>query len=64
MAHQGSISQCRKNVSTSHGAATILITGLSGAGKTTTAHELSRALFEREINSFVLDGQMRMGIES
>ncbi len=41
-----------------HHPATILITGLSGSGKTTTAHELSRALFQREINSFVLDGQM------
>jgi len=43
--------------------ATILLTGLSGAGKTSTAYALERRLFDAGRAATVLDGQnMRMGI--
>lgn len=43
--------------------ATILITGLPGAGKTTTAYGVERALFDRGRSSAVLDGQnLRVGL--
>ena len=43
--------------------ATILLTGLPGAGKTTTAFGVERALFDRGNSAMVLDGQnMRMGL--
>lgn len=42
---------------------TILFTGLPGAGKSTTAYGVERALFEQGRNSVVLDGQnLRLGI--
>ncbi len=42
---------------------TILLTGLPGAGKSTTAFGVERALFEQGRNAVVLDGQnLRMGI--
>lgn len=42
---------------------TILLTGIAGAGKSTTAYALERRLFERGRASAVLDGQnMRLGI--
>ena len=44
-------------------AATILLTGLTGSGKTTIAYALERRLFEMGRASTVLDGQsMRLGI--
>ncbi len=44
-------------------AATILITGLTGAGKSTIAYALERRLFDMGRSSAVLDGQnMRLGI--
>ncbi|MBN8628738.1 MAG: sulfate adenylyltransferase subunit CysN [Planctomycetes bacterium] len=46
-----------------HGAATILLTGLTGAGKSTTAYALERRLFDAHKNVYVLDGEnMRHGI--
>jgi adenylyl-sulfate kinase len=39
-----------------HDGAVVWITGLSGAGKTTLALALERALFDRGCNVFVLDG--------
>jgi bifunctional enzyme CysN/CysC len=43
--------------------ATILLTGLTGSGKTTTARALERKLFEMGRTAVVLDGQnMRLGI--
>jgi bifunctional enzyme CysN/CysC len=42
---------------------TILLTGLTGAGKTTIAYALERRLFEAGRSAYVLDGQnMRLGI--
>ncbi len=58
------------NVSTAERAArygqqpvTILLTGLPGAGKSTTAYGLERKLFERGRSAMVLDGQnLRVGL--
>lgn len=42
---------------------TILITGLPGSGKTTTAYGVERQLFERGRSSIVIDGQnLRVGL--
>ena len=46
-----------------HAPATILLTGLTGAGKSTIAYALERRLFDAEKNVYVLDGEnMRHGI--
>ena len=46
-----------------HGGAVVWITGLSGAGKTTLALALERALFDRGCTVFVLDGdKVRHGL--
>jgi adenylyl-sulfate kinase len=48
-----------------HRGAVVWLTGLSGAGKTTMAGELERALFERDVSVFVLDGDnIRRGLSS
>ena len=39
-----------------HGGAVIWLTGLSGAGKSTIAHEVEQRLFERGYQVYVLDG--------
>ena len=39
-----------------HGAAVLWFTGLSGSGKSTVAHLLEQRLFERECQTFYLDG--------
>jgi adenylylsulfate kinase len=44
-----------------HRGAVVWITGLSGAGKTTLAEALERALFERGCSVFVLDGDKVRG---
>ncbi|MEY8238807.1 MAG: adenylyl-sulfate kinase [Cycloclasticus sp.] len=42
---------------------TLWLTGLSGAGKSTIAQRISRLLYQRNINEFVLDGDnMRHGL--
>ena len=40
----------------SHKSALVWLTGLSASGKSTIANELEQALFVRQINTFVLDG--------
>ncbi len=46
-----------------HGAAVIWLTGLPGAGKTTIARQVERALFERGCQTMLLDGdQVRHGL--
>lgn len=48
-----------------HRGAVVWLTGLSGAGKTTMAGALERALFERHIEAFVLDGDnVRRGLSA
>jgi bifunctional enzyme CysN/CysC len=46
-----------------HQAAVVWLTGMSGAGKTTIAREVERALFERGVRTMLLDGdQLRHGL--
>jgi adenylyl-sulfate kinase len=48
-----------------HGGAVVWLTGLSGAGKSTMASALERALFDRHMQVFVLDGDnIRLGLSS
>jgi adenylyl-sulfate kinase len=48
-----------------HRGAVVWLTGLSGAGKTTMAGALERALFARDIEAFVLDGDnIRRGLSA
>lgn len=54
--HSGKVSaECRK-ASVGYHAATIWLTGLSGAGKSTIAYELEKMLMEKGRHCFVLDG--------
>jgi bifunctional enzyme CysN/CysC len=46
-----------------HGAAVLWFTGMSGAGKSTIAREVERRLFERGVQTMLLDGdQLRHGL--
>jgi len=46
-----------------HSSFTVWLTGTPGAGKTTVAYELERALFDSGVNTFVLDGEnTRLGL--
>ena len=48
-----------------HNSFLIFFTGLSGSGKSTIANALEQKLFERNINTYVLDGDIiRTGISS
>jgi adenylylsulfate kinase len=48
-----------------HGSTIIWLTGLSGSGKSTIANNLETALFERGINTYVLDGDnVRNGLNN
>jgi bifunctional enzyme CysN/CysC len=50
---------------TGHRGAVIWLTGLSGAGKSTIAQSLERDLFQRGMNTYVLDGDnIRHGLNS
>jgi adenylylsulfate kinase len=48
-----------------HKPAVIWLTGLSGAGKSTLAYKLNEVLFNRKVQSYVLDGDnIRQGLNS
>src|SRR6056297_4112068 len=48
-----------------HRPAIIWFTGLSGAGKSTLAYKLNEVLFNRKVQSYVLDGDnVRKGLNS
>jgi bifunctional enzyme CysN/CysC len=53
---QGAVSLEERSRRQGHGAVTILLTGLAGAGKTTIAHALERRLFDAGCAVSVLDG--------
>lgn len=54
--HETTISKEERQEKNGHKSATLWFTGLSGAGKSTLANAVEQKLFERGINSYVLDG--------
>lgn len=60
-----SVSRADREARHGHRGAVLWLTGLSGAGKTTLAGALERALFDRNIAAFVLDGDnIRKGLSA
>ncbi len=54
--HKSLLSKANRRKILGHGACTLWLTGLSGSGKSTVAHEVERLLMDRGVHSFVLDG--------
>jgi adenylylsulfate kinase len=54
--HPGKVSAERRSAHFGHAPATIWLTGLSGAGKSTIAYELDKMLHDEGRSSYVLDG--------
>jgi bifunctional enzyme CysN/CysC len=60
---KGSVTAEERKKKLGHGPATVLLTGLTGAGKSTIAYALERRLFDSGRSATVLDGErMRHGI--
>ena len=54
--HQGAVTRADRERLSGHRSATVWFTGLSGSGKSTIAVALEKALWERGVHAFVLDG--------
>lgn len=54
--HQSTVSKSERERLSGHKGCTVWLTGLSGSGKSTLANLLEKALWERGVRSFVLDG--------
>jgi adenylylsulfate kinase len=54
--HQTTVSRTEREAINGHRGATVWLTGLSGSGKSTIANLMEKALWERGVRSFVLDG--------
>jgi adenylylsulfate kinase len=54
--HEGQITRADRERAHGHRGATLWFTGLSGSGKSTLARALEEALFERDCQVYVLDG--------
>jgi adenylylsulfate kinase len=54
--HQGAVTRADRERLNGHGSGTVWLTGLSGSGKSTIAVELEKALWSRNVRSFILDG--------
>lgn len=54
--HEAAISRSRREARNAHQGGVVWMTGLSGAGKSTSAHGTDEALFNRGYSSYVLDG--------
>ncbi|WP_209123178.1 adenylyl-sulfate kinase [Alkalihalobacillus sp. BA299] len=54
--HQSTIDKSQRQVKNKHKSVILWFTGLSGSGKSTLANAVDHLLFERKINSYVLDG--------
>lgn len=54
--HKTTVSREEREGINGHRGATIWLTGLSGSGKSTIANLMEKALWERGVRSFVLDG--------
>ncbi len=61
--HDAIINKNHRRKLNHHGSAVLWFTGLSGSGKSTIAHNLESALYEREVRTYVLDGDnVRTGL--
>lgn len=61
--HAQKVSKNDRWLRNSHKSGLVWITGLSASGKSTIANELEQILFQRQVNSFVLDGDnVRFGL--
>lgn len=54
--HHGAVTRADRERLNGHKGAVVWFTGLSGSGKSTIAHAVEEALFERGCRSYVLDG--------
>jgi len=54
--HETTVSKQEREQISGHKGCTVWLTGLSGSGKSTLANLLEKALWERGVRSFVLDG--------
>ncbi|MFN2376836.1 MAG: adenylyl-sulfate kinase [Candidatus Binatia bacterium] len=54
--HQSTVTRAEREEISGHRGCTVWLTGLSGSGKSTVANLLEKALWERGVRSFVLDG--------
>ena len=54
--HESLISKADRRRILGHSGCTVWLTGLSGSGKSTVAHEVERRLLDQGVHSFVLDG--------
>jgi len=54
--HQTTVSRAEREQISGHRGCTVWLTGLSGSGKSTVANLAEKALWERGVRSFVLDG--------
>ena len=54
--HQSTVSRAEREQISGHRGCTVWLTGLSGSGKSTVANLAEKALWERGVRSFVLDG--------
>ncbi len=63
--HDGDVSRDRRRDAYRHAGATVWLTGLSGSGKSTVAVALERALIDRGIHTYRLDGDnVRHGLNA
>jgi adenylylsulfate kinase len=54
--HQPTVSKQEREKISGHKGCTVWLTGLSGSGKSTLANMLEKALWERDVRAYVLDG--------
>jgi len=54
--HQSTVTRAEREGINGHRGCTVWLTGLSGSGKSTVANLLEKALWERGVRSYVLDG--------
>jgi adenylylsulfate kinase len=54
--HQGAVTRDDRSKLNGHKGATVWLTGLSGAGKSTIAVDLEKRLLERGVRTYILDG--------
>jgi bifunctional enzyme CysN/CysC len=62
---EGDVTKTHRTLRNGHKGAVLWLTGLSGSGKSTIAHALERELFNRSMQTYVLDGDnIRHGLNA